>query len=59
MNRKIIEYIVAVHGESYKLSREVEERIDEGYQPIGGIALAFFGKDQTMMVMQAMVKYDN
>lgn len=57
-DRKIIEYIVVVHGDSYKLSAEVEERIEENYQPIGGVALNFFGNDQTMMVMQAMVKYE-
>jgi hypothetical protein len=48
---KIVEYIVVESKSSDVLKRQVNEKINEGYQPFGSIAA------NNNKIYQAMVKY--
>lgn len=51
--QKIIDYIVIGDEKESELTKQVRWRIDEGWQPLGGIAIDCQGGD---LLLQAMVK---
>ena len=56
MNR-IIEYKAVLASHPDELTRDVNDLVREGYQPVGGICA--INKEDQPYVIQAVVKYEN
>ena len=49
-------YVAVNEDSSYELTQQVQKLIDQGYEPLGGVAMAI-SKYNTRFFVQAMVKY--
>ena len=55
--RQTVEYqVIEAKGEAYKLANAVNEKIQEGWVPVGGIAVGFSATSGNWWFYQAMVR---
>ena len=55
--KKIIDYAISHGPKTIDIMLEVMEMINEGWEPLGGIAMAF--DEYLLYYSQAMVKYES
>ena len=55
---RIIDYVSLIDMNDGELDRRIQELIEKGWQPFGGISISAVSEEDQLYFAQAMVKYE-